>query len=209
MLKNKSDFAREKKRKTKNWRKKIWSQKNKLCSRSSQWFCVPIKAQFTSAKESGQEESGRSSQRSLWKGPFSTLNLAVYVGAERERIPGLKKHDSAKIVLGNRGWGGNVYIYLIWWALISQKNKKPFSFWSYPFTPFLGGLLLNWRVCLCLNLGGPLRGVVGPWFEVGGANTVLSLILLMCRWLMVFFQALWTVREKERKIIQCMKTIAY
>lgn len=28
--------------------------------------------------------------------------------------------------------------------------------------PFFGGLLLNWRVCLCLNLGGPLRGVAGP-----------------------------------------------
>lgn len=33
---------------------------------------------------------------------------------------------------------------------------------TYPWTPFLGGLLLNWRVCLCLNLGGPLRGVAGP-----------------------------------------------
>lgn len=85
---------------------------------------------------------------------------------------------------------------------LSKKNRKPFSFLSYPFTPFLGGLLLNWRVCLCLNLGGPLRGVVGPWFEVGGANTVLSLILLVFGWLMVFFQALWTVRERERKIIQ-------
>lgn len=47
-----------------------------------------------------------------------------------------------------------------------------------PLTPFLGGLLLNWRVCLCLNLGGPLRGVVGPWFEAGGAKVVLSLILM-------------------------------
>lgn len=33
---------------------------------------------------------------------------------------------------------------------------------AYPWTPFFGGLLLNWRVCLCLNLGGPLRGVAGP-----------------------------------------------
>lgn len=32
----------------------------------------------------------------------------------------------------------------------------------YPWIPFFGGLLLNWRVCLCLNLGGPLRGVAGP-----------------------------------------------
>lgn len=31
-----------------------------------------------------------------------------------------------------------------------------------PWIPFFGGLLLNWRVCLCLNLGGPLRGVAGP-----------------------------------------------
>lgn len=33
---------------------------------------------------------------------------------------------------------------------------------AYPWIPFFGGLLLNWRVCLCLNLGGPLRGVAGP-----------------------------------------------
>lgn len=33
---------------------------------------------------------------------------------------------------------------------------------THPWTPFFGGLLLNWRVCLCLNLGGPLRGVAGP-----------------------------------------------
>ena len=112
MLKNKSDFAREKKSKTKNWREKIWSQKNKLCVLEAASDSVfQIKAQFTSAKESGQEESGRSSQRSLWKGPFSMLNVAVYVGAERERVPGLKKYDSAKIVLGNREWGGN-YINL-------------------------------------------------------------------------------------------------
>lgn len=33
---------------------------------------------------------------------------------------------------------------------------------THPCTPFLGGLLLNCRVCLCLNLGGPFRGVAGP-----------------------------------------------
>ena len=33
---------------------------------------------------------------------------------------------------------------------------------THPWIPFFGGLLLNWRVCLCLNLGGPLRGVAGP-----------------------------------------------
>lgn len=43
----------------------------------------------------------------------------------------------------------------------------------YPFTPFLGGLLLNCLVCLCLNLGGPLRGVVGPV----GASPVLRLVV--------------------------------
>lgn len=40
------------------------------------------------------------------------------------------------------------------------RNK--FDTVTYPWTPFFGGLLLNWRVCLCLNLGGPLRGVAGP-----------------------------------------------
>lgn len=60
-----------------------------------------------------------------------------------------------------------------------------------PFTPFLGGLLLNWRVCLCLNLGGPLRGVVGPWFEAGGAKVVLSLILMSLGVWWFSFRFLW------------------
>lgn len=46
-----------------------------------------------------------------------------------------------------------------------------FPTFPYPLTPFLGGLLLNCLVCLCLNLGGPLRGVVGPV----GASPVLRL----------------------------------
>lgn len=32
----------------------------------------------------------------------------------------------------------------------------------HPFCPGLGALLLKVRVCLCLNLGGPFLGVVGP-----------------------------------------------
>lgn len=34
----------------------------------------------------------------------------------------------------------------------------------YPMTPLFGGLLLNWRVLLCLNLGGPPEppGPEGP-----------------------------------------------
>lgn len=51
-----------------------------------------------------------------------------------------------------------------------------------PWTPFFGGLLLNWRVCLCLNLGGPLRGVAGPPLTrvadlisaLGGSRFILS-----------------------------------
>lgn len=35
-------------------------------------------------------------------------------------------------------------------------------FFSHPFCPGLGALLLKVRVCLCLNLGGPFLGVVGP-----------------------------------------------
>lgn len=66
-----------------------------------------------------------------------------------------------------------------------------------PFTPFLGGLLLNWRVCLCLNLGGPLCRVVGPWFEAGGTRVVLSLILMALGWLVELLQAPYTVREKK------------
>ena len=33
---------------------------------------------------------------------------------------------------------------------------------SHPFCPGLGALLLKVLVCLCLNLGGPFLGVVGP-----------------------------------------------
>lgn len=46
--------------------------------------------------------------------------------------------------------------------IISKSLKKKKTFRTYPWMPFFGGLLLNWRVCLCLNLGGPLRGVAGP-----------------------------------------------
>lgn len=42
-----------------------------------------------------------------------------------------------------------------------QHNKKTLKV-IYPITPFFGGLLLNWRVDLCLNLGGPLWGLPGP-----------------------------------------------
>lgn len=41
-------------------------------------------------------------------------------------------------------------------------KSHDFDIGAYPWIPFFGGLLLNWRVCLCLNLGGPLRGVAGP-----------------------------------------------
>lgn len=48
--------------------------------------------------------------------------------------------------------------------VIRCKALQTDSDWmlTYPWMPFFGGLLLNWRVCLCLNLGGPLRGVAGP-----------------------------------------------
>lgn len=41
-------------------------------------------------------------------------------------------------------------------------ERLPFPFPAYPWTPFLGGLLLNCLVCRCLNLGGPFLGVTGP-----------------------------------------------
>lgn len=46
---------------------------------------------------------------------------------------------------------------------------------THPLTPFLGGLLLNCLVILCLNLGGPLLGVVGPTlFGLMGESLRLS-----------------------------------
>lgn len=42
----------------------------------------------------------------------------------------------------------------------------------YPFCPGLGALLLNVRVCLCLNLGGPFLGVVGPAALAGVAKAL-------------------------------------
>lgn len=41
-------------------------------------------------------------------------------------------------------------------------NKMKEVLLYYPFWPGLGALLLNVRVCLCLNFGGPFLGVVGP-----------------------------------------------
>uniref|UniRef100_A0A674BZ14 Secreted protein n=1 Tax=Salmo trutta TaxID=8032 RepID=A0A674BZ14_SALTR len=43
---------------------------------------------------------------------------------------------------------------------------------SHPFWPGLGALLLNVRVCLCLNLGGPFLGVVGPAVPAGVARAL-------------------------------------
>lgn len=54
---------------------------------------------------------------------------------------------------------------------------------AYPMTPLLGGLLLNWRVLLCLNLGGPdpgpgtLRGALLPVFASGLATSKFILLL--------------------------------
>lgn len=46
---------------------------------------------------------------------------------------------------------------------------------THPLTPFLGGLLLNCLIILCLNLGGPLLGVVGPTlFGLMGESLRLS-----------------------------------
>lgn len=60
-------------------------------------------------------------------------------------------------------------------AVRSNPTRTVFFFpkYPYPFTPFLGGLLLNCLVCLCLNLGGPFRGVVGPV----GASPVVRLVV--------------------------------
>lgn len=44
----------------------------------------------------------------------------------------------------------------------TPSQGRPFPSSAYPWTPFLGGLLLNCLVCRCLNLGGPFLGVTGP-----------------------------------------------
>lgn len=44
----------------------------------------------------------------------------------------------------------------------NQRTLLKQAFSSHPWIPFLGGLLLNCLVCLCLNLGGPFLGVTGP-----------------------------------------------
>lgn len=175
-----------------------------------------IKAQGILMKGYGQEESGTSSQRLLWKAPFAILYLAIDLGAKWESIPGLKTWFCKDYHREGNGRCGANFLSLFnvvsiksqnQSSLVGEKktNRKSFSFWSYPFTPFLGGLLLNWRVCRCLNLGGPLRGVVGPWLEAGGTKVVVSLILIVQEWPMVLFWAPLTVREKER-ILQSMRT---
>lgn len=159
-----------------------------------------IKAQGILVKGHGQEESGRSSQRLLWKASFAILYLAIDLGAKRESIPGLKTWFRKDCHREENGKCGANFLSLFNVASIKSQNQssrgrkkknnwKSFSFWSYPFTPFLGGLLLNWRVCRCLNLGGPLRGVVGPWLEAGGTKVVVSLILIVQGWLMVLLWA--------------------
>lgn len=58
-------------------------------------------------------------------------------------------------------------------------------------TPRLGGLLLNWRVFLCLNLGGPLRGepgavaLVAAFFPDFTSVWATSRFILLFYWLVV------------------------
>lgn len=82
---------------------------------------------------------------------------------------------------------------------VEPEDDRPLSFssYTYPFTPFLGGLLLNCRVCLCLNLGGPLRGVIGPWLGAGGPREVVSLILAVPGWLVLCLLARWRGEGNE------------
>lgn len=55
--------------------------------------------------------------------------------------------------------------------VVLNIDKYKGCFFFYPFWPGLGALLLNVRVCLCLNLGGPFLGVVGP-VEPPGARAL-------------------------------------
>lgn len=54
---------------------------------------------------------------------------------------------------------------------------------AYPITPLLGGLLLNWRLLLCLNWGGPdsgpvaLRGALLPILASGLARSKFILVV--------------------------------
>lgn len=86
-------------------------------------------------------------------------------------------------------------------AWLGPEDDSPaFPSPTYPFTPFLGGLLLNCRVCLCLNLGGPLRGVVGPWLGAGGLREGLSLISVL-EWPVLCFQACRRWKEMRRLLV--------
>lgn len=89
-----------------------------------------------------------------------------------------------------------------------RRQAPSFSPHTYPFTPFLGGLLLNCRVCLCLNLGGPLRGVIGPWLGAGGPRVVVSAILAVPGWLLCFPFRL-SGEWKEMKTLGVRRTVSY
>lgn len=53
--------------------------------------------------------------------------------------------------------------------------------------PLLGGLLLNWRLFLCLNLGGPLRGDPGPVVLSGALLPVFASGLGTSKFILMLF----------------------
>lgn len=133
------------------------------------------------------------------------LKLAVLLGALQGNTNRIQ-HRWAREDNGGRG-GGVLWVcvikhddqYVLRTKAICGNGRRQApssSPHTYPFTPFLGGLLLNCRVCLCLNLGGPLRGVIGPWLGAGGPRAVVSAILAVPGWLLCL-QALWRVEENE------------
>lgn len=80
-------------------------------------------------------------------------------------------------------WG---YIY-IKTSFLDYADRRN----AYPITPLLGGLLLNWRVFLCLNLGGPLCGDPGPVALRGALQPVFASGLGTSKFILVQFELLY------------------
>lgn len=76
-----------------------------------------------------------------------------YSPVPRPSIPGISSPKLVRKEKKNLYW--RKFCKLRWLVRAYQRQ-------TYPITPLLGGLLLNCREFLCLNLGAGLRGVPGP-----------------------------------------------
>lgn len=105
--------------------------------------------------------------------------LFFYLPVPRPSIPGISSPKLVKKENNKLYW--RTSDKLRW--LVGGYQKE-----TYPITPLLGGLLLNCRVFLCLNLGADLRGEPGAVALRGALLPVFPSGLATSKFMLLLFQ---------------------